>query len=268
MSDIIVSYLKIAIKAAKLAGEFIQQSASSISTLKIEQKSANDFVSEVDRKAESIIVDVLSSAYPDHTIVGEEHGAKVNQDTRRKWIVDPLDGTTNFLRSIPHYSVSIALLIDAQIEVAVVYDPSKDDLFYAEKGHGAFLNGREISVNELASLQSGLYSTGIPFNGKGQQQIASFTNTMHELLDQQTSGIRRLGSAALDLAYVACGRYDGFWESNLKSWDIAAGILLVTEAGGLVSDFQGGQDQLESGNIVATGKNIHPDFVKITQKHY
>jgi len=227
-------YMTVAIEAARLAGNFIVSHKNKISQLNINQKTLHDYVSEVDKQSETIISDYILSRFPQHTFLGEEHGQQGKQGVSLdvyQWVVDPLDGTTNFLRSIPHYAVSIALLIDEEIEVAVVYDPVKNDLFQAQKGQGAMLNERPIFTNKRVNIQGALLATGIPFGGKPMDNISSFTNCMEDLLATKTSGIRRLGAAALDLAYVACGRYDGFWESNLQPWDIAAGILLLIYKG-------------------------------------
>ena len=260
-------FLSLAIKAARAGGDVIQRGAAKLDSLNIEQKSLHDYVSEVDRDAESIISELILSHYPSHQIIGEEHG-EVGQASDVEWVIDPLDGTTNFLRGIPHYAVSIGVRIKQQLEHAVVFDPAKNELFYASIGHGAFLNDQKISVSAISSIRGGLYSTGVPFSGDNLAQIDSFTNTMTGLLNLQTSGIRRLGAAALDLAYVAAGRYDGFWEAHLKIWDIAAGALLVQEAGGLVSDFNGSDNYLVSGDIVAAPKGSHTDLVRLCTQCY
>jgi len=241
--------LDVAIQAAGTAGAMIQEAARDLSGLKIEQKSLNDYVSDVDRRAENIIRRHIEEAFPRHQMLGEEFGLQGANGSEYQWIVDPLDGTTNFLRSIPHYAVSIAVLKNKQIEYAVVFDPAKNELFTAVRGDGAYLNGERFFVNARPSIEGALLSTGIPFNGETLANVDAFTSAMTLLLQKKTSGIRRLGAAALDLAYVAAGRYDGFWEANLQKWDIAAGVLLVSEAGGLVSDFNGQSDFLESGNV-------------------
>lgn len=258
----------VAEQAARLAGDFIQQAASNISALHIEQKSLHDYVSEVDRGAEQIIVKTIRKAFPDHRILGEEYGLLGESSAEYHWVVDPLDGTTNFLRSIPHYAVSIAVLRRGELVHAVVFDPAKNDFFYAGKGQGAYLNGDQISVSNSASIQGALLATGVPFSGENLAHIDSFTKTMVGLLECQTSGIRRLGAAALDLAYVAAGRYDGFWEANLQTWDIAAGALLVSEAGGKVSGLQGDDRFLQTGHILAANVPVHGDMLKITSSHY
>ena len=259
--------LSLAIRAARAGGAVIQSGASKLDSLNIEQKSLHDYVSEIDRDTESVISEVILKQYPDHQIVGEEYG-EVGEAGDIQWIIDPLDGTTNFLRGIPHYAVSIGIRVKHRLEHAVVFDPAKNDLFYASFGQGAFLNDEPISVSAIESVRGGLYSTGVPFSGDNLAQINSFTNTMTGLLDIETSGIRRLGAAALDLAYVAAGRYDGFWEAKLKIWDIAAGVLLVQEAGGLVSDFCDREDYLVSGDVVAAAKGAHPELVELCKEHY
>lgn len=260
--------LSVAIQAATDAGTYIARSASEIGQLNIIEKSLHDYVSEVDRNAEKIIRSHILKEFPSHTILGEEYGSGGGSDTDYKWIVDPLDGTTNFLRSIPHYAVSIGIAYNNELTIGVVYDPAKDDLFYAQKGKGAFLNKTKILVSQKPSIQGALLATGVPFNGKNLEEISSFTSTMEGLLAFHTSGIRRLGAAALDLAYIACGRYDGFWEANLQPWDIAAGALLVTEAGGIVSDLNGGDEYLTSGNILAANQCVHKPMLSITNKYY
>lgn len=260
--------LSVAIQVATDAGTYIARSASEIGQLNIIEKSLHDYVSEVDRNAEKIIRSLILKEFPSHTILGEEYGSGGGCDTDYKWIVDPLDGTTNFLRSIPHYAVSIGIEYNNELTIGVVYDPAKEDLFYAQKGKGAFLNKTRISVSQKSSIDGALLATGVPFNGKNLEEISSFTSTMEGLLAFHTSGIRRLGAAALDLAYIACGRYDGFWEANLQPWDIAAGVLLVTEAGGIVSDLNGGDEYLSSGNILAANQHVHKPMLSITNKYY
>jgi myo-inositol-1(or 4)-monophosphatase len=262
------SILDVAIQAAKLAGKSIQAAAVDISALNIEQKTLHDYVSEVDRESERIVVQKIQSEFPTHQIIGEEFGQQGSANAEFQWIIDPLDGTTNFLRSIPHYAVSIGVRKSGELEHAVVFDPAKNELFVASRGQGATLNGKPIQVAQLSSIRGALLSTGVPFSGKNLEEIDAFTATMTDLLALQTSGVRRLGAAALDLAYVAAGRYDGFWEAKLKVWDIAAGILLVEEAGGKVSDLKGEGDYFESGNIVAANSAVHDTMVSITKTNY
>ncbi|MBL4674520.1 MAG: inositol monophosphatase [Arenicella sp.] len=261
------SLLEVAKQAARLGGDVINLGAQNLSSLKIEQKTLHDYVSEIDRNSEIAVTKAIHDVFPDHQIVGEEYGI-VGPSADVQWIVDPLDGTTNFLRGIPHYAVSIGVLVKQKLEHAVVYDPVKNEMFCASKGLGASLNGVLINVSSLTSVTGGLFATGVPFSGDNLAKVDRFTNTMVDLLQQNTSGIRRLGSAALDLAYVAAGRYDGYWEANLKIWDIAGGALLVTEAGGEVSDFQGQDGYLESGDIVAAPSGVHQQIVDIASRNY
>ena len=261
-------FLNIAKQAALSAGKQIAASAQKIESLNIEQKSLNDYVSEVDRQSEMTISQLIADHYPAHAILGEEYGAQGCDDSEFKWIIDPLDGTTNFLRSIPHYAISIALMRREQIVCGVVYDPIKNELFSACKGAGAFLNEQPLKVSRSGGISGALLATGVPFSGDNLAQLDKFSNSMCGLLELQTSGIRRLGSAALDLAYVAAGRYDGYWEAMLKSWDIAAGVLLVEEAGGIVSDLRGGDDYLESGDVLAANPSVHKDMLGVTSRYY
>jgi len=262
------SIAKIAEQAASSAAKLIQLAASDISALSIEQKGLHDYVSEVDRGAEKKIVDTIQGAFPDHQILGEEFGYQGEDSSEYRWIIDPLDGTTNFLRSIPHYAVSIGVQKNGEVVHGVVLDVAKSDFFSATKGRGAFLNGTPIKTSARSEITGALLATGVPFSGENLNQIDCFTGTMLGLLARQTSGIRRLGSAALDLAYVAAGRYDGFWEANLKSWDIAAGVLLVEEAGGEVSDLRGGNEYLASGHVLAACSGVYNDMLNVTSANY
>ena len=246
--------LNIAIEAAREAGKIIFQYMSRVHSLSIQSKEKNDFVSEVDIRAEQEIINIIHRVYPQHAILAEESGDRNSGNNEEyQWIIDPLDGTTNFLRGFPHYSVSIALKHKDRLEVAVIYDPFKDELFCAGRGNGATLNDRKIRVSNLTTFDGALLATGFPF--RENQNIDSYLFSLKELM-LQTSGIRRAGSAALDLAYVATGRVDGFWEYGLNAWDIAAGSLIVQEAGGLVGDPQGGHSHLETGNIVTANPRI------------
>jgi len=256
--------LNMAIKAAHEAGDIIARSADRIDQLQIENKDKNDFVSEIDRSAESTIIGILKKAYPDHAFLGEEsgkHEGATDAKTQYQWIIDPLDGTTNFLYGIPHYAVSIALKKDGKLDQAVIYDPSKDDLFYASRGAGAFLNKRRIRVSKRLSLENALLTTGVPYRPDQDELVDPYLKTMKALIIN-TAGVRRPGAASLDLAYVAAGRYDGFWEFGLHEWDIAAGVLIVQEAGGLVGDPKGGDSHLKSGDIVAASPKVFKDMIK------
>lgn len=259
---------EVAISAAQKAGEFILEASSDIRSLDIEQKSLHDYVSQVDRGAEERIVKTIKDHFPDHGIVGEEFGQQGQQISDYSWVIDPLDGTTNFLREIPHYAVSIAVLHKGIVVCGVVFDPTKNELFCAVRERGATLNGIPISVSGRSSIVGSLLSTGVPYSGENLARLDMFTDTMTGLLECQTSGIRRLGAAALDLAYVAAGRYDGFWEASLKSWDIAAGALLVTESGGAVTELNGGGDYLQSGHILAASSAVHEDMLSVTSQTY
>lgn len=253
----------IALRAARRAGELIMRATDNLDRVEVEAKSANDFVSEVDRAAEQEIFYHLRKAYPDHLFTGEEGGTSGNPDSEYRWIVDPLDGTTNFIRGIPHYAVSIACEFRGKIEHAVVLDPVRREEFTASRGRGAQLNGRRIRVSKLPSLEGALLGTGIPFKERQQQHLEQYGQTLIQLA-AQTAGIRRAGAAALDLAYVAAGRLDAFWEIGLAPWDIAAGTLLVKEAGGLVSDFKGGEAYMDSGNIVCGSPKVFKAVLQTT----
>jgi myo-inositol-1(or 4)-monophosphatase len=249
--------LNIAVKAARAAGDIITRNVDRIDALTIETKSRNDWVSEVDRMAEEAIIRVIKRAYPQHGILAEESGTQ--EGNEYQWIIDPLDGTTNFLHGFPQYAVSIALNYRDTLDQAVVYDPFKQELFTASKGNGAALNGRRIRVSGIRNLDGALLGTGIPF--REEQDLERYLKTMRVLLPG-TAGVRRAGSAALDLAYVAAGRLDGFWEFGLNPWDMAAGILLIREAGGIVSDLDGQSNYMKNGNILAGGLKVHSAMLK------
>ena len=256
--------LNMAIKAAQNAGDIIARSADRIDQLQIENKAKNDFVTEVDRLAEATIINLLKKSYPGHSFVGEEsgtHEATEDSEVEYQWIIDPLDGTTNFLYGIPHYAVSIALKRNGKLDQAVVYDPIKDDLFYASRGGGAFLNKRRIRVSKRPSMHGALLTTGVPYRPDQDNLVDPYLQTMKALI-ADTAGVRRPGSAALDLAYVAAGRFDGFWEFSLHEWDIAAGVLLVQEAGGLVGDLKGGTSHLKTGDILAASPKVFKEMVQ------
>ena len=260
--------LKVAIDAARAGGDIINANATRISSLNIEQKSLNDFVSEVDRQSEIAVKVLIHKSFPDHAFIGEEYGASGRDESEYTWHVDPLDGTTNFLRSIPHYCVSIGVCYLGVPYVAVVFDPVKKELYTAIKGQGAYLNDKPIAVAQLSNLNGALLATGVPFSGAYLDKIDSCLGTMNGVLHENTSGIRRLGSAALDLAYVAAGRYDGYWEAGLKSWDICAGLLLVQEAGGITSDLLGQPTSLFSGDVLAANRYVHAAMLTVSSVHY
>lgn len=257
--------ITVALTAARKAGVLIERAFERLDKVKVEQKGQNDFVSEVDRKAEKEVLYHLQKAYPDHQFIGEELGVSGKKGDYQ-WIIDPLDGTTNFLHGIPQFAVSIACVHKGNIEHAVIVDPIKREEFTASRGKGAFFNDRRVRVSGRKSMDGALIGTGIPFNGWALEHIDSYLAAMKDIAGQ-TAGIRRPGSAALDLAYVASGRFDGFWELNLKAWDIAAGLLMVQEAGGLVSDFTGDNKALQTGNVVAATPKVFKPMLQIVQKH-
>jgi myo-inositol-1(or 4)-monophosphatase len=254
--------LNTAIKAARKAGTVILRHADHIDRLNIEAKGRNDFVSEVDRLAEDEIINTIHSAYPDHAIMAEESGVRDGNQSgsQYKWIIDPLDGTTNFLHGYPQYAVSIAVSDKGKLDQAVVFDPLRNELFVASRGKGAQLNDRKIRVSKATSLETSLLGTGFPF--KDFDKLDAWIETFRILLPE-SSGVRRAGSAALDLAHVASGRLDGFWEFGLKPWDMAAGCLLIQEAGGIVTDFNKSDEYLENGNIIAGTPKIYEHLIKL-----
>ena len=257
--------INVAIKAARAAGSIINRAALDVESVRISQKLVNDFVTEVDHAAEQIIIETLLTAYPGHGIwaeeSGREHGAK---DSEFVWIIDPLDGTTNFIHGLPVYCVSIALAVKGKIEQAVVYDPSRNDLFTATKGRGAYMNDRRLRVSKRIRMQECLISTGFPF--RAGEDFDTYLKMMGELM-QRTAGLRRPGAAALDLAYVAAGFTDGFFETGLHPWDVAAGSLLVTEAGGLIGNFTGDSDFLEQKECLAGNPRIYGQMVALLGKY-
>ncbi len=241
--------VNMALRAARKAGDLIQRAAENIDQLEVENKSPNDFVTEVDKAAEKEILYHLKKAYPDHAFICEESGSIGDSNAEFQWIIDPLDGTTNFINGIPHYAISIACMQNGRLEHAVIYDPIRQEEFTATRGQGAQVNGRRMRVRKSYNKDKALFSTGIPFGERSPEQMDAFLETM-KTLALGSSGIRRGGAASLDLAYTAAGRFDAFWEMGLQPWDMAAGALLILEAGGLVSDFDGGNDFIDSGNIV------------------
>jgi myo-inositol-1(or 4)-monophosphatase len=260
MSQTLHPMLNIAVRAARAAGSIINRAALDLDVLKVASKGVNDFVTEVDRAAEQAIIEILREAYPDHAILAEESGRQHGaQRSDYLWIIDPLDGTTNFIHGLPIYAVSIALSFRGRLEQAVVYDPARNDLFYASKGRGAYLNDRRLRVSKRVRIAEALVGTGFPFR-KGDNFKRYVT--MMEAVMQQCAGIRRPGAAALDLCYVAAGWYDGFFETGLSPWDMAAGALLVTEAGGLVGNFTGEADFLHQREVVAGNPKIYAQLVQ------
>lgn len=239
--------LLVAIEAAKLAGNIINDNIGKIQQNDITQKSISDYVTEIDIYSEKKIIEHIKKFFPNHQIMAEESSNDYKK-ADNLWIIDPLDGTTNFIHGFPFVAVSIALMYRGELSIGVVYDPIRDELFYAEKGGGAFLNGKRIKVSSLQDPSKSLIATGFPFRNK--QYVEGYIKIFRELL-YSVSDLRRPGAAALDLAYVACGKVDGFFEFSLSPWDISAGIVLIKEAGGIISDFEGGKDYFITGNIVA-----------------
>jgi len=254
--------LNTAVKAARRAGSIINRATRNLDIVAVREKAANDYVSDVDREAEQAIIDTLLTAYPDHSVLAEESGATGQSDYQ--WVVDPLDGTTNFLHGFPQYAVSIGLVHKGIITQAVIYDPTRNDLFTATRGRGSFLNETRIRVSKRTRLKSALIGTGFPF--RQFEHVDAYLAMLRDVM-QNTAGLRRPGAAALDLAYVASGRLDGFWELGLSPWDMAAGALLITEAGGLVGDLQGNDGYLQSGNIVAGNPKLFVELLKLLEPH-
>jgi len=265
MSSNLHPMLNVAIKAARAAGAIINRAALDVESVRISQKQINDFVTEVDHASEAAIIETLLTAYPGHGILaeesGSEHGAK---DSDYVWIIDPLDGTTNFIHGFPVYCVSIALAFKGKIEQAVVYDPTRNDLFTATKGRGAFLNERRIRASKRTQLKQCLIATGFPF--RPGDNFKNYLAMMGDVM-QRTAGLRRPGAAALDLAYVAAGYTDAFFETGLSPWDVAAGSLLVTEAGGLIGNFTGEADFMDQRECLAGTPRIYGQMVQILGKY-
>ncbi len=265
MSSNLHPMLNVAIKAARAAGAIINRAALDVESVRVSQKQVNDFVTEVDHASEAAVIETLLTAYPDHAIWAEESGrSQGRQGSDFVWIIDPLDGTTNFIHGFPVYCVSIALSVKGKIEQAVIYDPTRNDLFTATRGRGAYVNERRIRVSKRTDLRQCLVSTGFPF--RPGDNLNSYLRMMAEVM-QRTAGLRRPGAAALDLAYVAAGFTDGFFETGLSPWDVAAGSLLVTEAGGLVGNFTGESDFLEQKECVAGNPRVYGQLVGMLSKY-
>jgi myo-inositol-1(or 4)-monophosphatase len=254
--------LTIAVKAARRAASIINRASLNLDVLTVKHKTFNDLVSEVDRAAEQAIINVLKHAYPEHAILAEESGAQ--GDSEYLWIIDPLDGTTNFLHGFPQYAVSIALSHKQTLTQAVVYDPGRNELFTASRGRGAYLNDRRLRVSKRIKLADALIGTGFPF--RELKHLDAYMDMFRDIV-KNTAGVRRAGAASLDLAYVAAGRLDGFWEIGLGPWDIAAGNLLIQEAGGLIGDFEGNDGYLKSGNVVGGNPKIFAQLINILAPH-
>ena len=246
--------LNVMTRAADKAARGLKRDFGEVEQLQVSQKGPADFVSNADIKAEKVLREELSKARPAFGFLLEEGGVVKGTDPDHRWIIDPLDGTTNFLHGLPHFAISIGLEKNGEIIAGVVYDPIKEEMFCAEKGGGAFLNDRRLRVSGRKNMHEALIGTGIPFRGRGD---GDRFNRQLSVMMRETAGVRRWGAAALDLAYVAAGRLDGFWEEGLSPWDLAAGLLLVRESGGYVSDMKGGQTMLESGTVLASNNLLH-----------
>jgi myo-inositol-1(or 4)-monophosphatase len=250
--------LNIAVRAARRAGSIINRASLDGSALEVKSKQVNDYVTQVDRAAEEAIIGIVHKAYPDHAFLAEESGS-TGAGAEYRWIIDPLDGTTNFIHGFPQYCVSVAVEHRGALAHAVVYDPVRNELFTASKGRGAFLNDRRIRVSKCARLQDALVGTGFPF--KELSRVDLYLRQLKRLMSD-ASGVRRAGAAALDLAYVACGRLDAFWELGLSPWDMAAGALLIQEAGGLVGDLKGDSGFMDSGDVSAAAPKVFPALLE------
>jgi len=255
--------INVMIAAAQKAARKLTRDFGEIENLQVSRKGPADFVSNADKTAENTLRYALEKARPDYCFLLEEGGELTRKDTSNRWIIDPLDGTTNFLHGIPHFSISIALERDSELFAGVVYEPVYDQMYWAEKGQGAYLNDNRIRVSGRSSMDEALFATGIPF--KGTRDHPLFLKQLEAVMGV-SSGVRRFGSAALDLAYVATGRFDGFWETGLQPWDIAAGIVLVREAGGFISEIDGRSGMLTSGSVLAANDQLHTPLGKLLRE--
>jgi len=256
--------LNIAVRAARAAGKILVKNFGETANFKAQMKSHNDWVTALDQAAEEAIIATIRKSYPDHGFIAEESGVQVGKDADVQWLIDPLDGTTNYLRGIPHFAISIAVLVKGTVHHAVVYDPMREDLFTASRGAGAQLNGKRLRVSGLKDTGGALLATGFPFKNKS---ILPAYQAIFADLFESAADMRRSGAASLDLAYVAAGNFDGFWEFGLQPWDIGAGELLVREAGGIVTEFNGGHDYLKSCNIVAGAPKVVKDILGKARPH-
>jgi myo-inositol-1(or 4)-monophosphatase len=255
--------VNIAIRAARRAGELMIRQLNQLESLQVTEKSRNEFVTQVDQMAEAAIIEVIHDHHPDHAILAEESGSQ--GDSEFQWIIDPLDGTTNYVHGFPVFSVSIAVAQRGELQHGVVYDPLRQEIFSASRGQGAVLDGRKIRVSKRTGLQQALIGTGFPYR-MNLQHIDRYLQMLRAVM-LETAGVRRPGSAALDLCYVAAGRIDGFWELGLKEWDIAAGALIIREAGGRISDLRGTDQYLTNGNVVAGNPKVYAALSKLLTPH-
>ncbi|MDJ0699056.1 MAG: inositol monophosphatase family protein [Woeseiaceae bacterium] len=254
--------LNVAVMAARSAGNSLVRNLNQLERLEVEMKGHNDFVSDADRKAEQIVIETIHKHYPNHAIHAEESGVAGESDT--VWIIDPLDGTTNFLHGFPVFAVSIGVQVKGRVEHGVVYDPLRQELFTASRGQGAQLDGRKIRVSGRRDLEFALVGTGFPFR-QGQRELEPYMNMLRKVLEN-TSGVRRPGAAAIDLCYVAAGRLDAFFETGLSSWDLAAGSLIIREAGGIVSGLDGSENYLETGHILTGTPKVYSALAKLCSR--
>ena len=254
--------LNVMMAAARKAGKPLTRDLGELENLQVSMKGPADFVTNADQRTERILIEELTRVRPGYGFLAEESGTIEGADKTHRFIIDPVDGTTNFMHGIPHFAISIALEREGQIVSALVYNPATDDMFVAEKGHGAYLNNKRLRVASRKTLASALVATGLPFLGDTAEDLARMQAELKTIMPL-TSGIRRCGAASLDLAYVAAGRFDAFWERGLAAWDIAAGMLLVREAQGVVSDLSGGPNVLDSGSVLAANDPLHPQLLKL-----
>lgn len=252
--------INVMISAAEKAGKGLIRDFGEIEQLQVSRKSLGNFVSTADRRSESILIQELSKSRPGFNFLVEESGELIRSDQNNRWIIDPLDGTTNFLHGVPHFAISIALESNGEIVAGVIFNPVTDELYWAEKGKGAFFNQRRLRVSGRRHLDEALLATGTPFGSRGDAK--NFVNLVEKIMPY-VAGLRRFGSAALDLAYVAAGRYEGYFEMNLQPWDLAAGSIIVREAGGYVTDFNGGKDFVKTGNVIAGNEPIFNELTKL-----
>jgi myo-inositol-1(or 4)-monophosphatase len=250
-------------EAALVGGEILNRGFRQLRKDQIRLKGAGDFVTELDHRSEEAVIRRIRQSFPEHVIQAEESGTGEGE-SRYHWFIDPLDGTTNYVHGVPIYSVSIAVARDGEMVAGVVFDPAHKEMFWAVKGGGAYLNGSQIRVSQKESLGDAFLASGFPWRSK--QYLELYLDSFRVLFSE-SAGVRRMGSAAIDLSYTACGRFDGFWEMKLKPWDIAAGVLIVREAGGLVSDFIGEQQYMATGNLLAANPNIFPKMLQVVKRH-
>lgn len=257
-----IMMINVAKEACLASGKILLDNLGKLNSSQIETKSKNNYVTEVDKLSEETIIKIIKSIYPDHSIFAEESGDD-NISSDYRWIIDPLDGTTNYIHGVPFFCISIALEYQGEIILGVIYDPVRNEMFYAEKGKGAYLNSEKIHVSKKEDISTSVITVGFPY--KSYHNIEHYINTLTKIAGR-CSNIRKVGSSAIDLAYVAAGRFDGYWELDLGQWDIAAGIILIQEAGGIVTDTEGDKNFMQTGNTVASNKKIHSQLLEILNR--